>query len=110
MGKRFVLRAGLHVAMIPGLGRVKQGFVVEGEQYARFVPSILTEILDSAPVAAPVATILVEPAPILPPPPPPEPLVAEMPEPVAAPLLEEIPMEEKPKVSEDKPKKKQTRK
>lgn len=41
MDHRYVLKPGLNALFLPGVGRVSPGQVLEGEQYARFVPNFL---------------------------------------------------------------------
>jgi hypothetical protein len=69
--RRFQKKPELTLAVIPGVGRVAAGQVLEGDQYARFVPSLLVEIpaLPTAP-PAPTAPPEVKAPPVLVPPPP----------------------------------------
>src|SRR4051812_16141946 len=62
---RFILKAGLSVVFLPGIGRVAANQVLEGEQFRRFVPLFLVE--------APVAVIPANPPDVIIPPAPPEP-------------------------------------
>jgi hypothetical protein len=94
--RKFTLKPGLSFAVIPGTGRVSPKQVLEGEQYARFVPSLLAEVLvEPAPIAPP---LVVRPPPlpaprveVRPPPPPPPVALAEVPVSVPAPALVEVP-------------------
>lgn len=60
MSKRYVLREGLSMAMVPGAGKVTRGMYLTGE-YDRFVPTLLVEVLDSMPPPPPPARVLTEP-------------------------------------------------
>jgi hypothetical protein len=95
MSKRYVLKPGLQSASIPGTGRVSAGVVLEGDQYARYAGSILVEILDSVPTAAP-RPVLTEPAPV--------PKVESTPKATTADLLVEAPKEEKKEEKKEEPK------
>lgn len=92
--RRFQKRPELAFAVIPGIGRITAGQILEGDHLAKFVPSLLVEI-----PAAPAAPALVEPKPapkpapkasspkppavLVPPPPPPAP--TPVPQPSAPP-------------------------
>lgn len=52
MGRKFVLKKGKEFHVLPGAGVVKAGEVLEGNEFARFVPGILEEV--SADTVAPV--------------------------------------------------------
>lgn len=84
--RKFTLKPDLSFAVIPGTGRIVPKQVLEGEQYARFVPSLLVELLEEPKAAPPV-----------PPPPPPAPLSVETP--FEGPVKEEPEAESKPKAS-----------
>jgi hypothetical protein len=75
--RRFQKKPELTFAFIPGVGRLAAGQVLEGDQYVRFVPSLLVELpalpvapVPSAPKVTPAVTPKVTPAVIIPPPPP----------------------------------------
>lgn len=54
--RRFRKKPDVTFVVIPGAGRVNEGMVLEGDEYAKFVPSLLVEI-----PAAPAAPVLTEP-------------------------------------------------
>lgn len=72
--RKFIKKPDITFAVIPGVGRLAEGQVLEGDQYAKFVPSLLVELL-SEPAAAPAVA-----------PPAPERTV-EAPPPPSAPIL-----------------------
>jgi len=47
MADRFRMRSGLSVVVLPGAGRVRSGQILEGEQYAKFCPSLLEPAPDA---------------------------------------------------------------
>jgi hypothetical protein len=51
VARKFVLKAGKTHASIPGVGVVHPGHILEGDQYARYVPGILEELPANTPVA-----------------------------------------------------------
>ena len=76
--RKFTLKPELSFAVIPGTGRVAPKQVLEGEQFARFVPSLLVELLEEPKAAA----VVPPPAPkkvLEAPPPPPAPVLVEAP-------------------------------
>jgi hypothetical protein len=60
--RRFQKKPDVTFAFIPGVGRVGAEQVLEGEQYARFVPSLLVE-LPALSTPAPAASAPVAPSP-----------------------------------------------
>lgn len=67
--RRFKKKPELAFAVIPGLGRISDDRVIEGDQFAKFAPSLLVEVLPAAvPVSAKSAP-KPPPAVIVPPPP-----------------------------------------
>ena len=86
--RRFKKKPELSFVVIPGLGRISDDRVLEGDQYAKFAPSILVEVLPAP--AAP----LKEPAPAVLIPPPPPPVTAPAPVPTRATMNEAFPTKE----------------
>jgi len=60
MPRRFRMRPGLNEVVLPGGGKILSGTLLEGDQYARWCPQFLMELLDSRPVAE-SAPLLTEP-------------------------------------------------
>lgn len=63
MTRKFKMKAGLPGALsLPGLPGVIPGVVVEGDEYARFCPAVLEEVIESvsegAVVASPAVPVL----------------------------------------------------
>lgn len=81
MPRYFKKNPSMTAVYVPGFGRLMGDTVIEGDQYARFVPSILVEVEAPAPVPAKAP-----PAPA-PPPPAPAPAPAPAPEPPPADAL-----------------------
>lgn len=53
MTRKFKMKAGLQGALsLPGLPGVIPGVVVEGDEYARFCPAVLEEVVESGPEIA----------------------------------------------------------
>jgi hypothetical protein len=78
----FTLKPGLTSVFLPGVGRVPPGRVLEGDQYRRFVPAFLVEVVGTA-APAPAPTLkAVKPAVSSPPSPAPvpEPKASEAPQ------------------------------
>ncbi len=46
--RKFVLKAGWKSTHLPGVGMVHPGKVLVGEQFAKFLPNILTELFEPA--------------------------------------------------------------
>jgi hypothetical protein len=98
--RRFKLRPELRSAFIPGFGSAANNSVLEGDQFAKFVPALLVEVPEAAVVsppavkAPPAAPAKALPVPLV------EPVVspAPLPEPKPA-VVEEI----KELVEETKP-------
>lgn len=69
--RRFKKKPELSFVVIPGVGRVSDDRVLEGDQFAKFAPSILVEVLPvpSAPLKEP-APVVSRPVVLVPPPPP----------------------------------------
>jgi hypothetical protein len=63
MTRQFRKREDLHMVILPGLGRIRPDQVLKGEEFARYVPHLLEEVL--APVAVVPAVVVVEPAPVV---------------------------------------------
>jgi len=42
--RRYTKKPGLAVCMIPGAGRVRDGQILEGDEFARYCPSVLVEV------------------------------------------------------------------
>jgi hypothetical protein len=65
MARKFRKRSDLHVVILPGVGRMSEGQILTGDDYARFVPHLLEEVLAAG--AVPMAAVdpggLTEPAP-----------------------------------------------
>jgi hypothetical protein len=59
--RRFKKKPELGFVVIPGLGRVTGDTVLEGDQYAKFCPSLLVEVLDGT--KAPTNALLLDAAP-----------------------------------------------
>jgi hypothetical protein len=71
MARRFKKKAGLVGSLsLPGLPGIGNDETVEGDEYARFCPAVLTEVFDEAPAKKPKPKP--KPAPV-PPEPDPEP-------------------------------------
>lgn len=89
MTRQFRKREDLHLVIIPGMGRLRPNQILSGDQYAKFVPHLLEEVLP-AKSAAPVVPAAVAPAPAAPVPElvvkksSPPPVVEETPAPVEA--------------------------
>lgn len=49
MARRYTRKPGLALCVIPGVGAVKEGQVLEGDQYARFCPGKLVEVTGAPP-------------------------------------------------------------
>lgn len=53
MARRFRRKAGVHALVLPGHGLVGSETVLEGDDYAKFVPAFLVELLEEpAPVVS----------------------------------------------------------
>ena len=61
MARRFRVRPGLNEIVLPEVGRIRSGVLLEGEHYAKFCPQYLVEILDSTPIIDEQRPLLVEP-------------------------------------------------
>ncbi len=59
--RRFRRREGISDLALPGIGRVRSHHILEGDQWARYCPEFLVEILDSTPVES--QPVLTEPRP-----------------------------------------------
>ena len=95
--RRFVKKPEATFVVIPGVGRINEGRVLEGEDFAKFVPSLLVELLEEpAPAPAP-ARVLVE-VPLL----PPAPTAVFVPKPSAPILLDGGPVKTEPPMVETK--------
>lgn len=88
--RKFTKKPELAFIVIPGIGRVADNRILEGDNLAKFAPSLLVEVLPNE-KAAPPAVIV--------PPPPPEPVkpIISAPEPEGT-LTEVLPDEAKPLV------------
>lgn len=53
--RKFVKKSSLPIVVIPELGRVRDGDVLEGDHYAKYVPQLLVEIFPVVEVEAPKA-------------------------------------------------------
>ena len=74
--RRFQKKPEVTFAVIPGVGRLGAGQILEGDHFAKFVPSLLVELpalTATAPTPPAVIVLPAEPppAPTAPPPPPP---------------------------------------
>jgi len=49
MPRRFRKRDDLHKVLLPGVGLVRDGRVLEGDEWSRYAPDSLVELLDSTP-------------------------------------------------------------
>ena len=113
--KKFTLKADITRALIPGVGQVKQGTVIEGDEYGKYCPSLLTEVpseptmVPETKKAAPARKQITEPSPAIPPPPPVPTMVNEvLPHPkemLTEPKKAEPLHEDTPKRSPGRPKK-----
>jgi len=72
MARKFRKRPDLHMVVIPGVGRIRDYQVIEGDAYARYVPHLLEEVPET---------------PSAPPPPPPPPPSAPPPPPAVAAVM-----------------------
>lgn len=61
MTRQFRKREDLHLVIIPGMGRLRPNQILSGDQYAKFVPHLLEEVLPAKSVA-PVVPAVVAPA------------------------------------------------
>lgn len=103
----YKLKPGLSSVFLPGAGKVTTKTILTGEQYQRFVPQFLVEVLEEVVLApaAPFAVFVPEsvvapapaPEPVVPAPVPasepvvvPEPAPEPIPEPVVAPVSEPV--------------------
>ena len=99
MAHRYKKRADKDGVYLPGVGKLRDGQVVEGEQYARYCPQFLEPTTEA--VTAGKAAV----APPPPPAPVPEPEVVELssPEPAEAAFFGEDPLPEPEPVPEPEP-------
>ena len=64
--RRFKKNSAVRIVVVPPHGRVHEGDILEGDEYAAYAPMYLTEILPTSPVvAAPVVKVLTEETPPL---------------------------------------------
>lgn len=68
MARKFRCRSGVAYVVIPGLGKVNRGRVIEGDQYARLCPQLLEEVKasDSPPVRVASVAVPVPPPMVVP--------------------------------------------
>lgn len=81
--KRFKKKPELSFVVIPGVGRVDGDRILEGDEFAKFCPSLLVELPPQATAVAPAEVPAPRKAP--PPPPAPAPVAAPPEEPPAPP-------------------------
>lgn len=96
MPRKFRKRPELHSCALPGIGVVPEGKILEGDEYAKFCPSLLVEV--------PESEVVKVAAPSPPPPPPPPPKPAPKPEPKPEPAPEKEPEKASEKKSSSKKK------
>lgn len=87
--RRFQKKPDVTFVFIPGVGRVAEGRVLEGDEFAKFVPSLLVEVPNASSVPGGLVLTEVLPVPdapdltpkppvvLIPPPPPPSPVLNE---------------------------------
>lgn len=66
---KFALKPGLSLALLPMAGKVAPGMILEGDQYRKFVPQFLVEVVDLG-AATPAEPEKKSPPPVIVPPPP----------------------------------------
>jgi hypothetical protein len=100
MARKFKKRADLGMVFVPGVGHVRNDQVLEGDQWARFCPSLLVEVLDQD--REPTVKVKSSPPPKAAPPPPPPPAPEPEPEPEPEePLTDEEVVEQLPTEFDD---------
>jgi hypothetical protein len=53
--RKFVKKSSLPIVVIPELGRVREGDVLEGDHYAKYVPQLLVEVFPAVEAEQPKA-------------------------------------------------------